>query len=322
MIKFILQKLGKLIGLLVAVSVMSFLLVSNSPVDPVQTYIGAEVSRVSAEQRGNIEQHWGLSKSKPEQFFLWAKSISEGNFGESLIYRKPVLNIISSRFFASITLMGLAWIFSGIFGFILGTISGMNRGKLVDKVVKSFSFVLASSPSFWVGILLLMFFATYLGWLPVGLALPAGYLYSEVSLWDKINHLVLPLLTLSIVGVPFIALHTREKLIEVLNSDYIRFAKAKGERGFKLFWRHGLRNIALPAISLHFASFGELFGGAILTEQIFSYPGMGQAVVKAGLGGDVPLLLGITIFSVIFIFLGNFMADLLYAVIDPRMKIR
>lgn len=290
--------------------------------DPVQSYIGAEIARVSPEQRGNIQEYWGLNESKPKQYFLWAKSVVQGNLGESLIYRKPVSEIIMDRFSASIALMGLAWLFSGIIGFVLGVLAGMNEGSFLDRLIKSYSFILASTPAFWLGLLLLMFFAAHLGWFPVGLASPAGSLVGEVSYADKIKHLVLPVLTLSIVGVASIALHTREKLIDVLNSEYIRFARAKGESGSKLLWRHGLRNISLPAISLHFASFGELFGGAVLTEQVFSYPGLGQAVVKAGLGGDVPLLLGVTLFSVVFIFFGNFMADLLYVIIDPRMKIK
>ncbi len=307
-------------GLLVAISIFSFILISNSPVDPVQSYIGAEISRISPEQRTNIEEYWGLHRSKPEQYFLWSKAVFQGNLGESLIYRKPVTDIIWERFSASILLMGIAWVLSGVFGLILGILAGMNEGSILDRIIKSYSFILASTPAFWFGLLVLMVFAAWLNWFPVGLAAPAGSLRGEVSLADTFKHLFLPVLTLSIGGVASIALHTREKMIEVLSSEFIRFARAKGLSGMRLFWRHGLRNISLPAISLHFASFGELFGGAVLTEQVFSYPGLGQAVVRAGLGGDIPLLLGITLFSVVFIFVGNFMADLLYVVIDPRMK--
>lgn len=320
MIKFILKKAGKLAGLLFAISILSFALISYSPVDPVRSYVGAETSKISTEQRKNIEEYWGLNQSKPEQYVIWAKSLLNGNLGNSLIYRQPVSEIISNRFSASIALMGISWLLSGIFGFFLGVCAGMNENSALDRFIKNFSFILASTPAFWFGLLLLMVFAAWLGWFPVGLAAPAGSLAEDVTFLDKVNHLILPVLTLSIGGVASIALHTRSKLIEVLNSEFIRFAKAKGESGIKLLWRHGLRNISLPAISLHFASFGELFGGAVLTEQVFSYPGLGQAVVRAGLGGDVPLLLGITLFSVIFIFFGNFMADLLYVVIDPRMK--
>ena len=139
-------------------------------------------------------------------------------------------------------------------------------------------------------------------------------------LTDRIKHLILPALTLSIVGVANVALHTRQKLIEVLASDYVLFARARGEHGFILFWRHGLRNIAMPAITLQFASFSELFGGAVLAEQVFSYPGLGQATVEAGLRGDVPLLLGIVIFSTLFVFVGNLLADVIYQFVDPRTR--
>jgi peptide/nickel transport system permease protein len=172
------------------------------------------------------------------------------------------------------------------------------------------------------GLLLLTVFAVWLGWLPVGLGAPAGVLSGQVTIGDRLQHMLLPAMTLSIVGVAPIALHTRQKLIDVLASDYVLFARARGERGLALLWRHGLRNIALPALSLHFAAFSELFGGAVLAEQVFSYPGLGQATVEAGLRGDVPLLLGIVLFSSLFVFTGNLIADALYRLVDPRMRER
>ena len=170
------------------------------------------------------------------------------------------------------------------------------------------------------GLLVLIVFAVGLKWFPVGMGVPAGVLAEDVTLLDRIKHLILPAITLSILGVANVALHTRQKMIDVLQSDYILFARARGERGIVLFWRHGLRNVALPAITLQFAAFSELFGGAVLAEQVFSYPGLGQATVEAGLRGDVPLLLGLVIFSTLFVFIGNLIADLIYLVLDPRMR--
>ncbi|MNP60273.1 Dipeptide transport system permease protein DppB [compost metagenome] len=121
-------------------------------------------------------------------------------------------------------------------------------------------------------------------------------------------------------GIASIALHTREKLLDVMDSEYWLFAKARGEQGGTVFWRHGLRNVALPAITLQFASFSELFGGAVLAEQVFSYPGLGQAAVEAGLRGDVPLLLGVVLCSAVFVYTGNTLADICYRLIDPRVK--
>lgn len=319
MIKFIFQKTIKLASLLIGISVLSYLLVSHSPIDPVRSYIG-ELGHVSPEQREQIEEYWGLHDSKTTQFLKWGKAILKGDFGTSLTYRAPVKDIIAVRFKASLALMGTAWVLSGIFGFALGIVAGMKRNTWIDKLVKNYAFVLASTPAFWLGLVFLMIFAVYLGWFPIGLAGPIGDLREEVSFADHLRHLILPALTLSIIGIANVALHTREKVIDVLNSEFIRFARAKGISGLGLLRQHVLRNVSLPAISLHLASFGELFGGAILAEQVFSYPGLGGAVVRAGLGGDVPLLLGITLWSVVFIFTGNLMADLLYRVIDPRMK--
>ena len=143
---------------------------------------------------------------------------------------------------------------------------------------------------------MLMIFSIYLGWFPSGLGVPIGSLSENVTFWEWLNRLILPMVTLSIVGVASITLYTRDKLIEVMNSDYFLFAKARGESGWNIIKRHGVRNVLLPAITLQFLGFSELFGGAVLVEQIFTYPGIGQAAVSAGLRSDVPLLLGIVIF--------------------------
>lgn len=317
---YIIGRCVKLATLLFAISILSFTLVSFSPIDPVQSYIGADMTRVSPEQRENIAEYWGLDESKPQQFLNWGAAILQGDMGTSHIHRTPVAQVIGERFLASLALMAVAWSLSGVVGFLLGIIAGMREGTWVDRLIKSYCFILASTPGFWLGLLLLMLFSVWLGWFPVGLGTPAGILAEDVTIMERLRHLFLPALTLSIIGVANVALHTRQKLVEVLNSDYVRFAKAKGERGFRLLLRHGLRNISLPAISIHFASFGELFGGAVLAEQVFSYPGLGQAVVQAGLGGDVPLLLGIVLFSTVFVFVGNVIADLLYKIVDPRIR--
>lgn len=275
---------------------------------------------VGEEQKSEISEYFGLNESKLEQFFNWLEKFLQGDLGISLLYRQDVLSIIQERFLASIALMAISWIVSGILGYLLGVVAGMSKGSVIDRGIKFYCFILASTPTFWIGILLLIVFSLWLGLFPIGLGTPIGMLAEEVTLLDRIKHILLPALTLSIIGVANVALHTREKVIEVMNSEFIRFARSKGEEGFTLFKRHVFRNTLFPAISLHFASFGELFGGAILAEQVFSYPGLGQAIVQAGLNSDVPLLLGIVVFSTFFVFIGNLLADLLYYMIDLRMK--
>ncbi|WP_229677440.1 ABC transporter permease [Psychrobacillus lasiicapitis] len=317
---FLLLKGLRMLTLLIAICFISFLLVKNSPIDPIQAYIGADMLKVGPEQREKIAEYWGLDQPVMVQFLNWGSALLAGDLGTSMIFRRPVAEIIGERFVNSLILMVTAWVLSGVIGFVMGVVSAMKKDSWIDRLIKWYCYTLASTPTFWLGLLMLIVFAVWLGWFPIGLGVPAGVLAADVTIADRIEHLILPAITLSIIGVANVALHTRQKLIDVLASDYVLFARARGERGFILFWRHGLRNVALPAITLQFAAFGELFGGAVLAEQIFSYPGLGQATVEAGLRGDVPLLLGLVIFSTFFVFAGNLIADLIYYVVDPRTR--
>jgi peptide/nickel transport system permease protein len=320
-LKFTLTKTLRVILLLLALCLLSFWLVSNSPVDPVRAYVGADMSRVSAQQYENIAQYWGLDKTPAQQLGIWFSALLRGDLGTSMIFRQPVIDVIKQRFAASLVLMGTSWALSGLFGFLLGITAAMMKGSWVDRFIKWYCLTIASTPTFWLGLLFLVIFAVQLGWLPVGLSVPGGVLAEDVTFLSRLRHLILPVLTLSAIGVANIALHTRNKLIDVMQSDYVLFAKARGQKSLTILRRHGLRNIALPAITLQFAAFSELFGGSVLAEQVFSYPGLGQATVQAGLRGDIPLLLGIVIFSSIFVFSGNLIADLIYRVIDPRIRL-
>ena len=208
--------------------------------------------------------------------------------------------------------MGTAWLISGAAGLLLGVAAGANRGKTVDKVITGYALVTASTPAFWLALVLLMIFAVWLKVLPIGFSVPIGVEAAGVTVSDRIAHGILPALTLSITGLSNIILHTREKMAEAMESDYVS--------GGQIILRHGLRNIILPAMTLQFASISEIFGGSVLVEQVFSYPGIGQAAVTAGLGGDVPLLLGITVISAAIVFAGNFTANVLYGVVDPRIR--
>jgi len=313
-------KLIRIASLLLAICGLCFWLMSLSPIDPVRAYVGADMMRVGPEQRAQIAAHWGLDQPPLARAQHWAAAVLQGDLGTSMIYRRPVTTVIKERFAASLALMGLAWLLSGLIGFALGVKAGMRPGTWVDRLVKWYSLTLASTPTFWLGLLLMIVFCVWLNWFPLGMGVPTGVLSQHVTMGDRIYHLILPALTLSIVGVANVALHTRQKLVDVMNSDYVLFARARGEEGRQLFWRHGFRNVVLPALTLQFASFGELFGGSVLAEQVFSYPGLGQATIQAGLRGDLPLLLGIAIFTSIFVFSGNLIADLLYQLVDPRIR--
>lgn len=310
----------KIISLLLAVSIISFVLVSASPVDPVQQYILGLGTAVSPEQRAEIEDYWGVNEPPIERYFSWLSELLKGNLGESAIYRRPVADIIGERFVNSLALMLCAWILSAIIGFSLGCIMGMYKDKLPDRILKKICYILSSVPTFWLGLVFLLIFAVGFRWFPIGFSSPIGVLSKDVTIWQKLHHLILPAFTLSLMSFANIALHTRQKLVDVLNSEYVLFAKARGEGRWTILCRHGMRNILLPALTLQFASFAELFSGSVMAENVFSYPGLGSAVAAAGLNSDVPLLLGVTLFSALFVCVGNMIANLLYGIIDPQIR--
>lgn len=316
-LKFTIKKLFRMALLLLGVSLTAFLLMDASPLDPLQTNIGqAALGTMSPEQITRLENYWGVDTPAAERYLGWLGGVLRGDFGVSLLYRRPVLEVIGQRLAGSLWLLVCAWILSGALGLALGLAAGASRGRWPDRLIRGYCLTVSSTPVFWLALLLLIVFAVWLKVLPIGLSVPIGG--GQVTLPERLRHALLPGLTLSITGVANIALHTREKVIDVLDSDYILFARARGEG--HILRRHVLRNVALPAITLQFASIGELIGGSVLVEQVFSYPGLGQAAVAAGLGGDMPLLLGITVITAAIVFGGNLAADLLYGVIDPRIR--
>ncbi|HFQ80196.1 MAG TPA: ABC transporter permease [Desulfobacterales bacterium] len=319
-IKFLFLKTTRLALLIAAVAVLSFVLVSNSPIDPVDAYAGAAILNISPEQRDIIAQRWGVDKPPIERFLTWAGQLVQGDFGVSAIFNEPVLDVISKRFITSFWLMALAWSFSGALGFGLGLTAGAWEGSLIDRGIRIYAYTMASTPTFWVGIVLLMVFSVFLSWTPTCCAWPIGMSADQATIWQRLHHLLLPVITLSLIGIAKITLHTREKTIEAMHSDYAIFARAQGESTIGIVLRQAVRNVALPAVTLQFASLGELFGGAVLAEQVFAYPGLGRATVEAGIGGDVPLLLGIVLISTVFVFTGNSVADFIYQLVDPRMR--
>lgn len=318
-LQFTAKKLVRMALLLLGVSLTAFLLMDASPLDPLQTNIGqAALGTMSPEQIARLEEYWGINTPAAERYVGWLGSALRGDFGVSLLYRRPVLAVVGQRLGNSLWLLLFAWVLSGGLGLALGLAAGANRGRWPDRLIRGYCLVISSTPTFWLALLLLMVFSVWLGWLPIGLSVPIGADAASVTLTARLRHALLPGLTLSVTGVAGIALHTREKVVDVLDSDYVLFARARGEG--HILRRHVLCNVALPALTLQFASIGEIIGGSVLVEQVFSYPGLGQAAVAAGLGGDLPLLLGITVVTAALVFGGSLAADLLYGVIDPRIR--
>ncbi len=318
---FVGKQAVRMVLLVFFVSLAAFVLVSVSPLDPLQANVGqAALGSMSQEQIAKLQTYWGVDEPPVERFLAWAGDFFRGDMGLSLLYRQPVAKVIGVKLANSLWLMAIAWILSGAVGFVLGILAGFREGSLLDKVIKGYSLLIASTPAFWLALVLLMIFAVWLKVLPIGLSVPIGVEAAGVTVADRIQHAILPAITLSITGIANITLHTREKMVEIMESDYVLFARARGESTFSIVKNHVLRNVLLPALTLQFAAISEIFGGSVLVEQTFSYPGLGQAAVTAGLGSDVPLLLGITVISALFVFGGNLIANILYGVIDPRIR--
>ena len=315
------KKLLRMLLLLLGVSLAAFLLMAASPLDPLQTNVGqAALGSMSQEQIARLEDYWGVNTPLPERYLGWLSAALRGDLGTSLLYRQPVLQIVAERLGNSLGLLLSAWVLSGVLGLTLGVLAGAFRDRWPDRLIRGWCLLLSSTPAFWLALLLLMVFSVWLGWFPIGLSVPIGAAAEQVSFLERLRHAFLPALTLSVTGVSGIALHTREKMVDVMESDYVLFARARGESLGGIVLRHGLRNVALPAITLQFASVSEIIGGSVLVEQVFSYPGLGQAAVTAGLGGDLPLLLGITVITAAVVFGGSLAADLLYGAVDPEIR--
>ena len=322
MIRWATGQAVRLVALLFAVSFAVFALVSLSPIDPVQANVGqAALMSMSDVKRAQLSSYWGGDTPLFERYAAWLGAVLQGDWGTSLRFNAPVIDVIAKRALSSLALMGTAWLLSGALGLCLGVIAAVYRDRLADKLVRGYCFLLSATPTFWLGLVALMVFSVWLGWFPLGFSVPLGKSAADVTVLDAVHHMVLPALVLSLVGVANIALHTREKLIDILESNYMRFAHARGMSTWQAVRRHGLRNLALPAITLQCASISEIFGGSVLVEQVFSYPGLGQAAITAGLGGDAPLLVGIALVSAILVFAGNLLANILYGMVDPRISV-
>ena len=323
MLRVVILQIMRLALLLLVVSALAFVLIGLSPVDPVQANLGqAAWTSLSEAKRAQLSSYWDVNTAIWERYLNWLGAALHGDLGVSLRYNAPVVDVLVWRAGNRLALMAMAWLISGVLGFILGVLAGVKRGSVLDKLVKAYCFILAATPAFWLGLVFLVIFAVVLGWFPIGFSAPIGKAAADVTFLDTLHHMVLPTATLSVVGIANIALHTREKTIDVLESDYIRFARARGMGVWQALYSHGLRNLMLPALTLQFASIAEIFGGSVLVEQIFSYPGLGQAAVTAALGGDAALLCAIAVVSSAFVFIGNLIANLLYAVVDPRLRKR
>lgn len=299
------------VGLLVVVVVGGWLLIAASPIDPVRAYIGTNTLRVSPEQRAAIAARWGFDTPLPKRFINWIQGVLRGDWGWSHIYNEPVSDILWSRFIISLPLMVGAWLGSGLLGFGAGLACGFPS---IDRIVRPGVYAMSAAPVFWLAVLALVG-AGYVG-LPVCCAVPLGVVHPTIA--QRIQHLLVPTLVLSLSQSASLALHVRQSVIELQESDWAIGARINGKTRGQILWQHVARNALLPAVALHATAMSEIFGGSVLVETVFSYPGIAGATVAASLRHDVALLMGVVIFSAVFVLLSELCMNVALRHIDPR----
>jgi peptide/nickel transport system permease protein len=309
---YILRRLAATLPVMAIVAVLVFLMLRLTPADPAAIIAG---DFANDQQIAEIRKKLGLDQPIAKQFAIWLGGMLKGDFGESFFYKKKVAALVAERLEPTLSLSLLTIVLTVLISVPLGTLAAYKQGTWIDRLVMGFSVLGFSVPVFVVGYLLIYLFAVRLDWCPV-----QGYRYMGSDFFGWLHRLILPALTLSIVFVALLARMTRTSVLEVLNEDYIRTARAKGQTEFKVLVRHALANSAVPILTVIGLTFATLIGGVVVTESVYTLPGLGLLTVDAVLARDYPTIQAvILLFSLAYV-LVNLMVDLAYTVLDPRIR--
>jgi len=321
MLRYVLQRLLFAVPLIFGVLTLTFFIIRLAPGDPAAFFIQPGVSPNVAEQ---IREQYGLNDPVYIQYVKWLGSILQGDFGRSFSRaQQPVVEVIAQAMPVTITIALLTLIANFLLGIAIGVISAVRQNTLLDRVLTVTGLFFYSMPEFWFALMMIILFALQLPLFPAsGLSSVGAEYYGPLGFFlDRIWHLVLPVTVLSINGAAGIARYVRGSMLEVIRQDYIRTARAKGLSERVVILKHGLRNALLPVVTLMGASLPFIFSGALFIEVIFAFPGMGRITVDAIFARDYPLIIANTFISGTLIILGNLLADVLYAVVDPRIRL-
>lgn len=325
MVAYVIRRLLLLIPMAIGMVVVTFGLLLIIPGDPAAVLLGQDAT---PEAINNLRQTLGLNDPWYIRLWDYFASLLQGDMGRSIFQNQPVSEIILGRLGATIELAVVALILATLIGLTLGVLAAIRQGSWVDTVTMLFAQLGVSMPVYWLGLLLMLLFAVQLGWLPAigrGVPLPEAFLAALTGrpqvLWDSIGHIALPALALAANSAAIISRLVRASMLEVLREDFVRTAYAKGLRKGRVVIRHALRNALLPVLSVIGLRFGALLGGAVLTESIFAWPGLGQLTIAAISQRDLPLIQGIVLTFAIVFALVNLVVDLLYAAVDPRIRL-
>ncbi len=312
MLDFIARRLIAIIPVLAVVAVFVFLMLRLTPGDPAAVIAG---DNATSDQIAMIREKLGLSLPIWQQFAIWMGDILQGNFGESYFFKKTVAELIAQRVEPTLALAVCTLILALSAAIPLGVIAAYKQGSLLDRFVMGLSVLGFSVPSFVIAYCLIYVFAIELGWVPV-----QGYTRIGVDFWGFLQHMILPSVTLGVIYVALVARITRASVLEVLNEDYIRTARAKGLSNRVVLMRHALRNAAVPILTVIGVGIALLIGGAVVTESVFGLPGLGRLTVEAVLSRDFPTIQTVILmFSVVYVVV-NLLIDISYTLFDPRIR--
>ena len=333
MLKFIFRRASLVIPTFLGVTLLTFALVRLVPGDPLEMMAGER--GLTPERHAELMALYGYDKPLMEQYGLYLYDLAGGDFGKSVVTKKPVLQEFFERFPATVELALCAMFFAVLVGLPMGILAAVRRGTVLDYAVMGTAVTGFSMPIFWWALLLVLFFSVNLGWTPVSGRISAlywadaqtGFMLIDSLLSDEkgafgsaVSHLILPAVALGTIPLAIIARMTRSSMLEVLNEDYVRTARAKGLSPFRVVTVHALRNALIPVVTVVGLATGILLAGAILTETIFSWPGIGKWLIEAVRRRDYPTVQGGVLLVATIIMLVNLLVDLLYGIINPRIR--
>lgn len=316
-----LSRVGQYVIVLVVAVTLNFLLPRVMPGSPLALLAGEEVGRLTPEERARVIAEAGLDQPILVQYATYWKNILTLDFGYSFRLGRPISDLIMERLPWTLLITLLALAISAVIGIVVGAFSAWRHGRPTDVALLSGMIALESTPSFWLGMLLIAFVAVSMGWLPsFGAETPASGLEGWARLVDIAEHAVLPVLTLSVLAVPAVYLTMRYSMLSVMGEDFIRTAKAKGLSSQRILFRHVARSAIIPVVTVLALRAGFAFGGTVIVETVFSYPGLGRLVFDSVSGRDYPVMQATFLIFTLAVLLANLIADLLYPRLDPRAR--
>jgi peptide/nickel transport system permease protein len=321
MTEYLVRRILQMIPLIFVISLLSFLIAELAPGDPVMMFIAPEKRGLSTEELDYLRHQLGLDRPVLIRYFSWLSNVLHGNWGYSLRTNDTVLNEIGSRLPNTLLLGGLSIFTSIVVAIPVGVLSAVKRNSVIDYLVTFCAFVGISVPVFLLALGLVDVFSFRLGILPsVGMSSLKEDLTGAKRVWDTARHLILPVITLSFSSVAYWSRYQRASLLELLNRDFVLTARSKGLKERIVIWRHAFRNSLIPLVTLAGLSIPSVVNGAYITEAVFGWPGMGRLGIAAITDRDYPIVMGVTMLSSILVVVGNLVADVAYAFVDPRIS--